>query len=134
MGAVAALPCGIGAGSGPKAWEHAYCKRQVSGSNPLCGLQIRDIDLDQGFIHVAFNYVVKGGKKIRKDTKTHQDRWLAIGPDTCALIASYLEEVQAALAGHGRRAGRGCIPVLQRPGSHPAMEPGLGNTPHQCRS
>src|SRR5262249_5667878 len=31
----------------------------------LCGLQIRDIDLDQGLIHVAFNYVVKGGKKIR---------------------------------------------------------------------
>ena len=67
----------------------------------LCGLQIRDIDLDQGLIHVAFNYVVKGGKKIRKDTKTHQDRWLAIDPDTCALIASYLDEVRAALAAVG---------------------------------
>lgn len=67
----------------------------------LCGLQIRDIDLDQGLIHVAFNYVVKGGKKIRKDTKTHQDRWLAIDPDTCALIASYLDEVTAALAAVG---------------------------------
>ena len=67
----------------------------------LCGLQIRDIDLDQGLIHVAFNYVVKGGKKVRKDTKTHQDRWLAIDPDTCALIASYLEEVRAALAAVG---------------------------------
>ena len=67
----------------------------------LCGLQIRDIDLDQGLIHVAFNYVVKGGKKIRKDTKTHQDRWLAIDPDTCALIASYVQEVQAALTAVG---------------------------------
>jgi integrase len=67
----------------------------------LCGLQIRDIDLDQGLIHVAFNYVVKGGKKIRKDTKTHQDRWLAIDPDTCALIATYLDQISAELAAVG---------------------------------
>jgi integrase len=67
----------------------------------LCGLQIRDVDLDQGLIHVAFNYVVKGGNKIRKDTKTHQDRWTAIDPDTCALIANYLAETRAALAAVG---------------------------------
>jgi hypothetical protein len=54
----------------------------------LCGLQLRDIDLDRGLVHVAFNYVVRGGQRVRKDTKTHQDRWLAIDPDTCALIAS----------------------------------------------
>ena len=67
----------------------------------LCGIQIRDVDLDQGLIHVAFNYVVKGGKKICKDTKTHQDRWLAIDPDTCALIANYLAETRAARAAVG---------------------------------
>jgi integrase len=67
----------------------------------LCGLQIRDIDLDRGLIHVAFNYVVRGGQRVRKDTKTHQDRWLAIDPDTCALIASYLDEAKAALAAVG---------------------------------
>jgi integrase len=64
----------------------------------LCGLQIRDIDLDRGLVHVAFNYVVRGGQRIRKDTKTHQDRWLAIDPDTCALIATYLDEIRAELA------------------------------------
>jgi DNA-binding transcriptional regulator YhcF (GntR family) len=47
----------------------------------LCGLQLRDIDLGRGLIHVAFNYVVRGGQRVRKDTKTHQDRWLAIDPD-----------------------------------------------------
>ena len=26
-------------------------------------------------MHVAFNYVVRGGQGVRKDTKTHQDRW-----------------------------------------------------------
>ena len=38
----------------------------------LCGLQVRDIHLDQGLVHVAFNYVVRGGQRVRKDTKTHQ--------------------------------------------------------------
>ena len=48
-------------------------------------------------MHVAFNYVVRGGQRVRKDTKTHQDRWLAIDPATCALIATYLDEIGAAL-------------------------------------
>jgi integrase len=37
----------------------------------LCGLQLRDIDLDRGLVHAAFNYVVRGGQRVRKDTKTH---------------------------------------------------------------
>jgi integrase len=67
----------------------------------LCGLQIRDIDLDRALVHVAFNYVVLGGQRVRKDTKTHQDRWLAIDPDTCALIANYLNEIRTELAAVG---------------------------------
>jgi integrase len=67
----------------------------------LCGLQIRDVDLDRALVHVGFNYVVRGGRRVRKDTKTHQDRWLAIDPVTCALIVSYLAEVKAELAAVG---------------------------------
>jgi integrase len=52
-------------------------------------------------VHIAFNYVVRGGQRVRKDTKTHQDRWLAIDPDTCALVASYLDEIRAELAAVG---------------------------------
>ena len=52
-------------------------------------------------MHVAFNYVVRGGQRVRKDTKTHQDRWLAIDPDTCALVATCLDETRAALAAVG---------------------------------
>ena len=35
----------------------------VTGVRPgeLCGLQIRDLDLDRGLVHVAFNYVVRAG-------------------------------------------------------------------------
>jgi integrase len=67
----------------------------------LCAAQIRDIDLDSGVLHVAFNYVVKGGRKVRKDTKTHQDRYLAVDPVTCTLIREHLAAATAALAGTG---------------------------------
>jgi integrase len=67
----------------------------------LRGLPVCDIDLDRGLVHIAFNYVVRGGRRVRKDTKTHQDRWLAIDPDTCALIATYLDEIRAKLAAVG---------------------------------
>ncbi len=67
----------------------------------LCGLQVRDVDLGRGLVHVAFNYVVRGGQRVRKDTKTHQDRWLAIDPDTCTLTATYLDQIGAELAAVG---------------------------------
>ena len=67
----------------------------------LCAVQIRDIDLENAVLHVAFNYVVKGGKKVRKDTKTHQDRYLAIDPVTCTLIQEHIAAAEAALAGTG---------------------------------
>jgi integrase len=67
----------------------------------LCAAQIRDTDLDSGVLHIAFNYVVKGGKKVRKDTKTHQDRYIAIDPVTCTLVREHLAAAEAALAGTG---------------------------------
>ena len=47
----------------------------------LCALQVCDIDLDNGNLHIAFNYVVRDGRRIRKDTKTHQDRHSRHRPD-----------------------------------------------------
>jgi integrase len=64
----------------------------------LCALQLRDVDLVSGVLHIAFNYVVVGGQRVRKDTKTHQDRHLAIDPVTCAMISEHLDAA--------RRAGR----------------------------
>ena len=71
-----------------------------------CGLQIRDVELDRGLAYVAFNYLVRAGQRIRSDTKTHQDRWLAIDPVTCALIASYLAGDQGRPRGGRCRAAR----------------------------
>ena len=67
----------------------------------LCAVQIRDVDLDAAVLHVAYNYVVKGGKKVRKDTKTHQDRYLAIDPVTCTLVQEHIAAAEGALTGTG---------------------------------
>ena len=67
----------------------------------LCAVQLRDIDLEHGVVHVAYNYVVKGGKKVRKDTKTHQERYNAIDPVTCTLVREHIAAAEAALAGTG---------------------------------
>jgi hypothetical protein len=64
----------------------------------LCALQIRDIDLDRGLLRIAFNYVVRGGRRVRKDAKNHQERDPAIDADTCTLIRNHLDETRAALA------------------------------------
>ena len=69
----------------------------------LCALQVRDIDLDTGILHIAFNYVVVDGRRIRKDTKTHQDRYLAIDPVTCAMIREHLDAICARLADFGMK-------------------------------
>ena len=67
----------------------------------LCALQVRDVDLANGVLHIAFNYVVAGGVRVRKDTKTHQDRYLAIDPVTCAMISEHLGAIRAELAAVG---------------------------------
>ena len=103
----------------------------------LCGLQIRDIDLDRGLVHVAFNYVVRGGQRVRKDTKTHQDRWLAIDPDTCALIATYLDEIRAALAAVGVELRDDAYLFSNDPAHARPWNPELGHPPdrrgRRCR-
>ena len=64
----------------------------------LCAVQVRDLDLKHGLLHVAFNCLVKGGQKVRKDTKTHQDRRVALDEASIAFIAEHLDAVGATLA------------------------------------
>ena len=67
----------------------------------LCAVQLADIDLGSGVVHIVFNYLVKAGHKLRKDTKTCQERHLAIDPVTCALVQETLDETATALAAVG---------------------------------
>ena len=66
-----------------------------------CALQARDVDLVNGDLHIAFDYVVAGGVRVRKDTKTHSGRYLAIDPLTCAMLSEHLDTVRAGLAALG---------------------------------
>jgi hypothetical protein len=56
-----------------------------------------DLDLDRGILHIGFNYVLCGGQGIRKDTKTHQERFNAIDPEACAFIREYVDAAKTAL-------------------------------------
>lgn len=64
----------------------------------LCAVQVRDIDLEHGILHIGFNYVVKSGQKVRKDTKTHQERWNALDEASVAFIREHLDAVRSMLA------------------------------------
>jgi integrase len=76
-------------------------RRSVGRGEASYALQVCDVDLDKGILHIAFNYVVVDGCRVRKDTKTHQDRYLAIDPVTCAMIGEHLDAVRARLADVG---------------------------------
>ena len=67
----------------------------------LCGLWWADLDLELGSVHVAHNYLVRGGQRIRKDTKTHQDRRLAIGQVTCDVLVAHRQRAEETLAAVG---------------------------------
>ena len=53
----------------------------------LCALHWADLDFQRGVVRIAHSYSVAGGTKARKDTKTHQDRSLAIDEITVTVLA-----------------------------------------------
>src|SRR5499427_6109560 len=59
----------------------------------LSALHWADLDLQRGIIHIAHSYSVAGGAKVRKDTKTHQDRSLAIDEITATVLAERRQAV-----------------------------------------
>jgi integrase len=67
----------------------------------LCAVQVQDVDLEHGVLRVAFNYMVRGGQKVRKDTKTHQERDNALDEASSAFIRSHLDGITAVLAAAG---------------------------------
>jgi integrase len=63
----------------------------------LCALQWADLDLARGVMHVAYSYLVLPGVKMRKDTKTHQDRRLAIDDVTVAVLSERRLQIEEEL-------------------------------------
>ena len=67
----------------------------------LCALQWADLDLERGVIHVAHSYLALPGVKMRKDTKIHQDRRLAIDEITVTVLAERKQVAKDLLAAVG---------------------------------
>ena len=63
----------------------------------LCALHWADLDLQRGAIRIAHSYSVAGGTKVRKDTKTHQDRSLAIDEVTVAVLTEHRRAIAGQL-------------------------------------
>ena len=59
----------------------------------LCALHWADLDLPRDVIRIAHSYSVADGTKVRKDTKTHQDRSLAIDEITATVLAERRQAV-----------------------------------------
>ncbi len=92
----------------------------------LCGLQWIDVDLERGVLHVANSYLVRAGIKTRKDTKTHQDRYLALDKITVTMLADRWERVSDQLNTAGVELSHR-FRLLQRPTRRRAVEPRLRN-------
>jgi integrase len=59
----------------------------------LCALTREDIDLDAGLIRVRTGLKLVDGHLNRRDTKTHQQRRIAIDTNTVAVLSEYIERV-----------------------------------------
>lgn len=61
----------------------------------LCGLRWRDLDLVTGVAHVHRSIAQVGADTEDKDTKTHQQRRVALDPETVTILAEHWERCQA---------------------------------------
>lgn len=63
----------------------------------LCGVRWNRVDLHAGLLRIAKNYLVRDGRRIEKDTKTHQERPVALDSATCQVLAEHRERCEAEL-------------------------------------
>lgn len=64
----------------------------------LCGLRWHRVDLEAGVMRISRNYLVRDGRRIEKDTKTHQERPIALDAATSQVLGEHRQRCQVALA------------------------------------
>lgn len=57
----------------------------------LCALRWTDVDLANGVIHLHESIAQRGSRRWTKGTKTHQQRRVALDPETVAVLTEHLE-------------------------------------------
>jgi integrase len=61
----------------------------------LCALRWHDVDFDAQILTIARNYVEFGRYRVHKDTKTHQQRRIALSPESVAVLRAHLQRAAA---------------------------------------
>ena len=86
----------------------------------LCALRWSDVDLDDQSILIRRAIVDAGGRLVEKDTKTHQVRRIALGPDTAERLTAHrqLGEERASVCG-GKLAPEAHVFAQDVPGLEP---------------
>jgi integrase len=64
----------------------------------LCALKREDVDLDAKVLSIRTGLKPMNGQLVRRDTKTHQQRRIAIDDDTVDVLREYLARVDARAA------------------------------------
>jgi integrase len=86
----------------------------------LCALCWRDVDLDASTLTIRASMTL--GRTL-KDTKTHQQRVLALDPDTAAVLAAHRERSEASSTGVGAELSADGFVFTARPGSEIPLDP-----------
>ena len=64
----------------------------------LCALKRGDVDLDAKVMHVRTGLKLADRRLVRRDTKTHQQRRIALDDETVAVLAEHLDRVDGRAA------------------------------------
>jgi integrase len=64
----------------------------------LCDLKRGDVDLDAKVMHVRTGLKLADRRLVRRDTKTHQQRRIALDDETVAVLAEHLDRVDGRAA------------------------------------
>lgn len=67
----------------------------------MVALRWTDVALDRGLLRVASNYVVRGGQRRLKGTKTDDERWLSVDALTVQMLETLRSARTAALVPSG---------------------------------
>jgi integrase len=67
----------------------------------LCALRWSDVDLTNGVLHVHEGLAQHGGDWWTKDTKTHQQRRVALDPETVTILTEHLDRLRERAAALG---------------------------------
>jgi integrase len=72
----------------------------------LCSLRREDVDLDARLMHIRTGLKLVGRKWTRRDTKTHQQRRIALDDETVAVLSEHVARVDGRAAQLGLDVGR----------------------------